>query len=101
MLPVRIYRYHSCFHSQLSFTSSGAGSRWPEPNGLLALPTQNQTLCCERVPRQETIMRIFGIGATELRVWDPSSPAQLPLQSCVDSKLSDSFQVETTPLWLE
>src|SRR5438128_10605029 len=78
-----------------------AGSGWPEPNGLLALPTQNQTLCCERVPRQETIMRIFGIGATELRVWDPSSPAQLPLQSCVDSKLSDSFQVEPTPLWLE
>src|SRR3989441_12939565 len=56
----------------------------PEPNGLLALPTQNQTLCCEPVPRQETIARIFTIGATELRVVYPSSCAQLPLESCVD-----------------
>jgi len=62
-----------------------AESRWPEPNGLLALPTQNQTLCRERVPRQETIAHIFGIGAIELRVRYSSSSAQLPLQSCVDS----------------
>src|SRR2546428_13632064 len=63
-----------------------ARSWWPEPNDLLALPIQNQTLCCERVPRQETsIVHIFGIGAVELRVVYPSSSAQLPLQSCVDS----------------
>ena len=63
-----------------------AGSRWPEPNDLLALPNENQTLCCERVPRQETsIVHIFGIGAIEPRVRYPSSGAQLPLQSCVDS----------------
>ena len=61
-------------------------SRRPEPNGLLGLPTQNQTLWCERVLRQETsIVPIFEIGATELLVRYPSSSAQLPLQSCVDS----------------
>jgi hypothetical protein len=61
-----------------------AGSEWPEPNDLLALPTENQTLWYERVLRQETIVLVFGIGATELFVWRPSSSAQLPLQSCVD-----------------
>src|SRR6267143_5954932 len=62
---------------------------WPEPNGLLALPTENQTLCCERVLRQETsIAYIFGKVATELPVLYSGSSAQLPLQSRVDSKLS-------------
>jgi hypothetical protein len=62
-----------------------AGSLWPEPNGLLALPNENQTLCCERVLRQETsIVYIFGIGTIELRSLCSSSCAQLPLHSCVD-----------------
>jgi len=63
-----------------------AGSEWPEPNDLLALPTENQTLWCERVLRQETsIARCFDLGATELPGWYRGSSAQLPLQSCVDS----------------
>jgi len=62
-----------------------ARSLWPEPNGLLALPNENQTLCCERVLRQETTrVHIFGIGTIELRILGPSSCAQLPLHSCVD-----------------
>src|SRR5205807_3158153 len=69
-----------------------AASCWPEPNGLFALPMQNQTLCCERVPRQDTRVRIFGICDTELLAWGPSSPAQSPQQSCVESKFSDSLQ---------
>jgi len=61
-------------------------SRWPEPNGLLAMPNENQTLCCERVLRQETsIVHVFEIGATKPLVWYSSSSAQSPLQSCVDS----------------
>jgi hypothetical protein len=70
-----------------------ARSRWPGPNGLLALPNENQTLCCERVLRQETsIVRISGIGDTEPLVQDPSSPAQLPLQFCVDAQCSPAFE---------
>lgn len=62
-----------------------AGSRWPEPNGLLAMPRENQTLLCERVLRQETsIVPVFGIGTTELFLLNRSSSAQLPLQSCVE-----------------
>jgi len=50
-----------------SLSRPRAHSRRPEPNTLLALPNENQTLCCERVLRQETsIVPIFGIGDTEL-----------------------------------
>src|SRR2546426_10664759 len=39
-------------------------SRRPEPNGLLGLPTQNQTLWCERVIRQEnSIVPVSEIGS--------------------------------------
>ncbi len=101
VLRMRIYRYYSCFHSQLSFTSPGAIVE-PEPNRLLALPNENQTLCCERVLRQGTIVRISGIGAIELRVLVSSSCAESPLQSCVDraETLAD-FRSCRTPTWPE
>src|SRR5437879_11895016 len=79
------YRDTSLVFILNSLSRPRAASCWPEPNGLLALPTQNQTLCCERVPRQETRARIFTIGSTELRVRYRSSGAQLPQQSRVDS----------------
>ena len=87
----------------LNFLSrSRARSLWPEPNDLLALPIENQTLWCERVLRQETsIVHFFGIGAIELRVRYPSSGAQLPLQSCVDSKASHSHRASSLPVWLQ
>src|SRR2546426_10811572 len=74
-------------------TRPRAGFRWPEPNGLLALPNENQTLCCERVLRQETsIVCISGIGSAELFGRGSSSCAQLPLHSCVEALRSPGLE---------
>ena len=79
-----------------SISHPRAESRWPETNSLLALPNENQTLCCERVLRQETsIVRISAIGDTEPLVQDSSSPPQLPPHSCMDAQCSSAL--ETAP----
>jgi len=78
----------------LNFLSRPRADRfWPEPNCPFALPNENQTLCCERVLRQETsIVRISCIGTIELRVPVSSSCAQLPLQSCVEAQCSPALE---------
>ena len=76
---MRIYQYYSCFHSQHSYTTSG-GISMARAERTARIADVEQTLCCERVLRQETsIVHISSIGAIELRVLVSSSCAELPL----------------------